>query len=481
MQFTIDGDPYELTRESVEAALGAVEPAAVTKYSIEALGRRWPVKQVLAVATGLITKPFDSAQARRILAQLGFEILGTDAALEREPLDGSSRSFDGVDWSLAASDGDYLEARSGRLHVPTCRHGVTQPRRSWTEAEVRDAWLAAPDRDPRELTDPGWCSDCLLLRGQEDEQVHSTSAAPTGSAERRAIAAAAGVVLTPGLSGGASPLDQTLRTWTAPAARGLREALDAVPDASGGFRSRLLLQLADAPRAVTLLAAELCFVQRLPLTNVGAETKRELLRDILATLPYAPDLPEEVSAAFDVRGIFHGGAGFTPQIARHLQWLCSFIEHWDGLDLDTRDAALGDPWLFRKQTSIVEPASPAIQNALLALTWPSVFERIVSTADKTRIRDAFAPVLTTGATNDLDRDLLHLRDRLDPQGRLDIDWYLPPWSTEWRDADRSDAPAAWCVPSAAVLGDTIGYPGAIAADFGASRSVIRAAALRRWD
>ncbi|MCJ1696729.1 AAA family ATPase [Rathayibacter caricis] len=479
MQFTIDGNPYELTRESVEAALGAVEPAAVTKYSVEALGRRWPVKQVLAVATGLTTKPFDSGKAQRVLAQLGFAVEGELAA--RTPLDSSQRTFDGVNWSLASSEDGYLEARSGRLHVPTCRHGVTQPRRSWTEAEILDAWFAAPDTDPRELTSPGWCSDCLLVRGLEEEVTRSEESSPTGSAERRAIAAAAGVILTPGLSGAASALDATVRTWTAPTARALRGALDSLPDASGGFRGRLLQQLADAPRDVVLLAAELCFVQRLPLTNVGAGTKRELLREILALLPDAPALPEAVAAAFDVRGTFSGGAGFTPQIARHLQWLCSFIEHWDGLDAETRDAALGDPWLFREQTVAVDPASPAIQSSLLALTWPSVFERIVSTADKTKIRDTFAPVLPSGPTGDLDRDLLHLRDRLDPQGHLDIDWYLPPWSTEWRSADRDNAPAAWCVPSRAVLGDTIGFPGAITADFGASRAAIRATALARWD
>ncbi|RIJ60189.1 AAA family ATPase [Clavibacter phaseoli] len=384
MEFTIKGEQYDLTRTGVESVLATVEPGTVDTYSVESDGRRFPVKQVLAVATGLPTRDFDSTRAQRVLRSLGFDVLGGT-------------------------------------------HAATGPSRL---------------------------------------------------ARRVAVSDAAGVVLHAGLRRQPSVLDGRTVTWTAETATELRDAI-----ASSGpgttFRERLIAQLTGRSRAVVLLAAELCFIQRLPLMNVLAPTKQALMQDVLDLLPDRPPLPERVTAALATPGSFHGGQGFNTQIPQHVQWLCEFIRHWDGLDDDARAEALGDPWRFRHDVLDAGGSVPAMRNSLLALAYPETFESIVSAADKESIRDAFAPVLSA-PSGDVDEDLLAIRDRLDPDDELDIGWYDEPWRSEWRGSAPKPGRRGWVVATAGA-GQPLTLP---PIDFGprrrGDRQEIREDALRTW-
>ncbi|QHC68150.1 AAA domain-containing protein [Rathayibacter sp. VKM Ac-2759] len=479
MRFTIRGTTYELTREQVEVILATTLPDEVSTYFVEVEGRRYPVKQVLAEATDLNKRDFDSGLAQRVLKGLGFEVLST-APGARGRVPGSTRSFGGVEWGLAESENGYEEAPSGKLHLPGCAHGVATPVRIWSQAETAEAWSSAPDVDLRVLEHPGWCSDCAAIRGRVDPGASADRdqvTAKTGRAERSAIAQAARVVLDTGFRREASVFDGATVTWTAETAEALRQAID-VPGSGGGFRERLVQQLLGQPRAVVLLAAELCYLQRLPLTNIRPQTKLQLLQEILGVLPDRPQVPEAIVDALDTRGVFNGGQGFNQQIAQHLQWLCDFVQHWDGLDPEAREAAIDDPWLFRDRTLDVQPDVAPIRSSLLALTWPTSFERIVSVAQKRTIRDTFAAALPA-VTDDVDRDLLALRDRLDPSGDLDIDWYSPPWDAEWWLPQRSLQQRGWAVPSA-VPGSPMVLPLHFTAPTDAGRQGIREAALRSW-
>ena len=315
----------------------------------------------------------------------------------------------------------------------------------------------------------------VLSEGSTD----GAAPAKTGRAERSAISLAAQVVLGPGLRGQASPLDGKTVTWTTATAGALRQAMEA-DVGEGTFADRLTRQLADQPRAVVLLAAELCFVQRLPLVNVRAETKRSLIETVLGVLDERPELPGELVAALSTPGTFHGGQGFNQQLPQHIQWLCRFIAHWNDLEVPVKEAALTDAWKFRSQAEATGHDGAPIRNSLLALMWPTYFERIVSVADKRSICEAFAAA-TGGVTGDVDRDLLRLRDRVDPDGSLDPDWYASPWRNEWRDARPEVHRRGWAVASA-TPGESLLPPVAdFRAEPGWNRSRIRDEAFRSWD
>lgn len=78
MEFTLDGEPFELTSQLVRARLDGHRPEGIREYWVEVDGVRWPVKQVIALATGAKRSRFQSQDSRRWLANLGFAI-GSDA------------------------------------------------------------------------------------------------------------------------------------------------------------------------------------------------------------------------------------------------------------------------------------------------------------------------------------------------------------------------------------------------------------------
>jgi len=384
VEFTINGERYDLTRTGVESVLATLQPESVHTYFVEFDGRRFPVKQVLAELTGLPVTDFRSPHAQRILRSLGFEVHGGGSAV----------------------------------------------------------------------------------------------AEPTRLARRVAVSKAAGVILQGGLRRQPTALDGRTITWTAETATELRDAI-ASSGSGTTFRERLIAQLTGRSRAVVLLAAELCFIQRLPLMNVLPSTKEALMQGILDVLPDRPPIPERVAAALTTPGSFNGGQGFNTQIPQHIQWLCDFIRHWDGLEDDARAEALDDPWRFRDHVLAAGDSVPAMRNSLLALAFPETFESIVSAADKDAIRDAFAPVLVA-PSGDVDADLLAIRERLDPDDELDIGWYDEPWRSEWRGSAMKPERRAWVV-STASAGRPLTMP---PLDFvprrHGDRRQIREEALRAW-
>ncbi|MBB1008572.1 restriction endonuclease, partial [Dietzia sp. SLG510A3-3B2-2] len=172
------------------------------------------------------------------------------------------------------------------------------------------------------------------------------------------IEAAAGRVLGPALRTGQSPFEDDLYTWTPEVAEELARRLDSDPEdgaagaAPGSTRSPVMQALHDqlegAPRPVVLLAAELLFIQQLPLSTVTARLKRGRVRDVLSWIEDAPAIPTDLDEVLSEKGPLTGGLGFNVQMREHLRWLCSFVIHWAELDASVRDAALSDPWEFQR-------------------------------------------------------------------------------------------------------------------------------------
>ncbi|GAB3488264.1 DUF6884 domain-containing protein [Flexivirga lutea] len=93
MHFTLDGESFELTPELVRARLAGHVPEDVREYWVEIDGTRWPVKQVISLATGVSDRQrFQSQSSRRWLQNLGFTIGGggrrapTSPAPSRSPV-----------------------------------------------------------------------------------------------------------------------------------------------------------------------------------------------------------------------------------------------------------------------------------------------------------------------------------------------------------------------------------------------------------
>jgi hypothetical protein len=73
MKFTLDGERFELTPELVSARLRGHLPEVVREYWVEIDDVRWPVKQVISVATGVSNRRrFQSQDSSRWLKSLGF-------------------------------------------------------------------------------------------------------------------------------------------------------------------------------------------------------------------------------------------------------------------------------------------------------------------------------------------------------------------------------------------------------------------------
>lgn len=81
LSFTLAGRQFELSDDDVRTRVANHRPDPIDQYWVDIDGVRWPVKQVMALATGLAKSDFQSQNSRRLLAKLGFTIGKGNAAL----------------------------------------------------------------------------------------------------------------------------------------------------------------------------------------------------------------------------------------------------------------------------------------------------------------------------------------------------------------------------------------------------------------
>ena len=361
------------------------------------------------------------------------------------PIPGTRRSFGGVEYRLADSPAGYVYKRdSGLLHAADCRHEPEVNVEPRSRSQVMQAWQDAPDPP----VDPRWCPNCLLLPVDR-----TPSTRPHQPHEQLAkVQAAARVVLDHLFGDGRSVVDPSRVIWTQETAHALASAIvDSLDEGAGTFFPKLHGQLADAPRDVILLAAEVIYLRGVPLTNLTPSKKVEHVATVLSWLPDRPPVPKAMVEGARSGGSFNGGQGYNQQIWQQVPWIARFVERWTALSPADRAAALHDPWRFHAIVLDDEDDLPAIRNAFLFMTFPDVFESIVNDDHKRRIRDTFASVIegATGSSREaIDRDLYEIRKRLDaenPDGER-LDWYVEPWASQWRAPKATDSgDRAWAV------------------------------------
>jgi hypothetical protein len=91
----ISGRQFELDARRIVRAVSRALPEPVRDHYVVIEGRRFPPKQVIALATGLDRADFTTHQARRILRRLGFAAARRAAA--SSPSTGRPRSSSGSD------------------------------------------------------------------------------------------------------------------------------------------------------------------------------------------------------------------------------------------------------------------------------------------------------------------------------------------------------------------------------------------------
>ena len=75
MRITLDRETFDLSPQVVRDGLDGHVPEGIRSYWVEVDGTRWPVKQVVSLATGVVDrKRFQSRSARRWLKNLGFRV-----------------------------------------------------------------------------------------------------------------------------------------------------------------------------------------------------------------------------------------------------------------------------------------------------------------------------------------------------------------------------------------------------------------------
>jgi len=75
MRFTLDGEVFELDADVVRSRISDHAPEPIREYWVEIDEVRWPVKQVISLATGVADRQrFQSQSSRGWLANLGFAI-----------------------------------------------------------------------------------------------------------------------------------------------------------------------------------------------------------------------------------------------------------------------------------------------------------------------------------------------------------------------------------------------------------------------
>jgi hypothetical protein len=70
----VSGHIFTLHQRDVSRAVSRAEPGEIRDHFVEIDGRRYPVKQALAVATGLDPSDFTSQHARSVLRRLGLRL-----------------------------------------------------------------------------------------------------------------------------------------------------------------------------------------------------------------------------------------------------------------------------------------------------------------------------------------------------------------------------------------------------------------------
>ncbi|MGP0223578.1 McrB family protein [Paenarthrobacter sp. NCHU4564] len=296
--------------------------------------------------------------------------------------------------------------------------------------------------DPTDEWSP---ADSAAFRAWRGDKVESGESVPSSI---RHAQTPAGLTISAGLRGQASPIDGRTITWTAKAAKDLAIRSANTDVGRGSFMSKLERQLEGAAKETVMLAAELVYLQVFPLENVTPATKIARVEKVLSWAPGASVvLSEQLREGLEAKGAFNGGVGFNIQVADHVGWLSRFVEYVTEQPEHVINAALKDPWAFIGLTQLVPKDWPTIRYSIEYLAWPDDLQPVVSRDHRIKIRNAFAGIIggpSGDSELDIAQDLLNIRKAQQGDSDEFIEWYDEPYLSEWQPSD-SGGRRAWLV------------------------------------
>lgn len=214
-------------------------------------------------------------------------------------------------------------------------------------------------------------------------------------------------------------------------------------EGEGTFLGKFQKQLEGADDDVYQLAAELLYVQQFFTSLTGPDKKLENVEAVLRWCAQPVGIPEW--AVTGLKGGLAGDMAFMLHRPFHLAWLDEFMIHWHSLSEEDRHRLLEDPWVFAQEVRKIEFAGGAYQpmrEAWLYLIFPDAFENISSRKDKKLIRQAFKGRLKDGPTDNIDADLLEIRNQLTAEMGEGFHFYRSPvieqWQTEKKKAKNAE-------------------------------------------
>ena len=222
-------------------------------------------------------------------------------------------------------------------------------------------------------------------------------------------------------------------------------------EGEGTFFEKSRKQLDDANDDILQLAAELLYVQQFFTSLTGPEKKLDNVNTVLSWCAQPARIPE-----WAIEGLQTGLAGdqsFNQHRPFHIAWLTEFLIHWQGLAASRRAELLANPPMFAEGVRSLEfkhGAHQPMREAWLYMIFPDEFESISSRKDKRAIREAFAGLLSNGATANIDADLLHIRRSLTAEAGEGFHFYRSPIIEKWRvkaDCTPKQTPAARSQPT----------------------------------
>ncbi|MGA5757175.1 McrB family protein [Nonomuraea bangladeshensis] len=273
------------------------------------------------------------------------------------------------------------------------------------------------------------------------------------------VSRAARQVIDKGVLTGMSSFAPNLQAWTSKAGDELYERFVMnFDESSDAFLVKLRRQISEGSDEAIVLAAELLYLNMLPLTSatIGAERKLEIVRTVLSWTSRAVDIPEDLAAAASP-GYMKGGVAFLNYRWAQLAFLIRLARLLIGLPHQEREAVLGDPWRFRELAQGVladydgKFRAQAQLHVLLFLVFPDVFAPVSVAGNKKRIRDAFADRLSE-PTGDVDRDIFAIRQKFERESGEPINFYDERWRSQWEPQAPSRSQKGWLVRGANVRG-----------------------------
>jgi hypothetical protein len=154
---TVSGQRFRLDERRIERAVAGSLPEPIRDHFVVVDGRRWPPKQVLALATGLDRADFTTHQARRILTRLAFPAGRLSRTSARRP----ATSQAAVTAGSPPATGEPADASSSE--APALAEALRPFVGQWVAVRGPEVLVAAPA--PRQVV--AW----LTEHGQQAQSV----------------------------------------------------------------------------------------------------------------------------------------------------------------------------------------------------------------------------------------------------------------------------------------------------------------------